>query len=130
MDNKQALKLLKKWKSKLKLDSYNILLRSNCKPKHMDGCTGKVEWMEMHSTAVINILGEKYYDKDMITSQNYEKTLVHELLHIKFGLSEPKDKESCEYLVYHKSIEDLSRLLTGYENKFKVEDSDKNCVFY
>lgn len=122
MTVKKANKLLKKWKKKLGLQNWYIFLVINQPIHKMDGCSGLIEWQTTHSSAIIKIIDEKEVDIDSIVSFDFEKVLVHELLHIKFGTFEPRDQESIEYKEFHRNLEDMARLLTGYKNKFKPKE--------
>lgn len=119
MTTKKADKLLKKWKKKLGLQNWDIFLKINQKKEDMDGCNGLIEWNPVQRCAVIKIKDKKEIYSDSLASFNFKKTLVHELLHLKFELFESKDKNSAVYENFHQQLEDMARLITGYKNKFK-----------
>lgn len=80
------LSLLVKWKRKLCLQEWRIKLLTHLHPEEMTvsntaGCT---EWSEAIKTARIEIINPVCYG-DRIVPFNFEKTLVHELLHLKFS---------------------------------------------
>ena len=80
------LALLEKWKRKLCLQEWRIKLLTHLHPEEMmvrntAGCT---EWSEAIKTARIEIINPACYG-DRIVPFNFEKTLVHELLHLKFS---------------------------------------------
>lgn len=101
--------LLDEWQNRLGLQDWHIKLCSNCKPDEMTmkdvaGCT---EWSESIKTARIEIIDPQYYG-DRIVPFDYEKTLVHELLHLKTCLvSDMVDDLQARYM--HQMIDDLAR---------------------
>ena len=101
--------LLEEWQKRLGLQDWRIKLCSNCKPEEMtiqdaDGCT---EWTEAIKTARIEIIDPQYYG-ERIVPFDYEKTLVHELLHLKTCLvSDMVDDLQTRYM--HQIIDDLAR---------------------
>lgn len=82
----EELALLEKWKQKLCLQEWRIKLLTHLHPEEMmvrnaAGCT---EWSEAIKTARIEIINPACYG-DRIVPFDFEKTLVHELLHLKFS---------------------------------------------
>ena len=68
------------------------------------GCT---EWTEANKTARIDMLDPNFYG-ERITPFDWEKTLVHELLHLKTSLvSDNVDALQARYM--HQMIDDLAR---------------------
>ena len=101
--------LLKEWQTRLGLQEWRIKLNDNCKPEDMfmEDVAGCTEWTESNKTARIDILDEQYYGK-RITPYDYEKTLVHELLHLKTCLvSDNVPDLQARYM--HQMIDDLAR---------------------
>lgn len=112
MTNKESKVLLEKWKNRLRLQDWTIKLHINLAPDDMslDGCVGCTDWSEVNKTARIEILDEKYYG-DRLVPYNFEETLVHELLHLKFTFwCQSTDEVEDRYM--HTIIEDLARALT------------------
>ena len=69
--------------------------------------SGDVDWTECIKTARIEILDPQYYG-DRIVPFDWEKTLVHELLHLKTSLvSDGVDDLQARYM--HQMIDDLAR---------------------
>lgn len=108
--------LLKKWQKKLALTDWVIDLRDNCLPSdfRLDNVAGECEYDLTHKCAVIRIINPLLYGEG-ITPFNYEKTLVHELLHIKFGMIDNSGNEIHDMIV-HQLIEEFAKLLTDKEN--------------
>ena len=101
--------MLSKWQKKLYLQDWRIVIKDKCKPEEMPlgDCAGCADWTESIKTAVIYILDPEYYG-DRIVPFNYEKTLIHELLHLKFSLiSENTSDLQLRYV--HQIIDDLAR---------------------
>ena len=108
----EELALLEKWKRKLCLQEWRIRLKTHLHPEEMTmsdavGCT---EWSESIKTARIEIIDPAYYG-DRIIPFNFEKTLVHELLHLKFSFW-CQDEYSVADRLMHQMIDDLARALT------------------
>ena len=108
---KQSEKLLKEWVSRLGLSDWRIKLRDNMNPEDMtlsdvSGCT---TWNESIKCAFIEIVNPSYYG-NRIVPFDYEKTLVHELLHIKTSFLTDGVGELQER-VGHQMIDDLARAL-------------------
>ena len=102
-------KLLKEWQTRLGLLDWRIKLVDNCKPDEMSmqdvaGCS---IWTEAIKTARIELIDPVYYG-ERIVAFDYEKTLVHELLHLKLSLV--GDVENDLQMRYvHQLIDDLAR---------------------
>lgn len=102
-------KLLAEWKERLGLHDWRIKLVDNCKPEDMfmEDVAGCTEWGEAGKTARIEMLDPQYYG-ERIVPFDWEKTLVHELLHLKTCLiSDQWDALQVRYM--HQMIDDLAR---------------------
>ena len=103
--------LLQEWMDRLRLNDWVIKVNFNCSPNDMilkDVC-GETEWDEVNKCAKINIIDKKDYG-DRIVPFDEEKTLVHELLHLKFSLLGENENELQNRLV-HQLIDDLAKAL-------------------
>lgn len=114
IDEKQ---LLGEWQQRLGLDDWVIALRINCKCEDMDDPSysiGETQWNTTSKCAKIKIISKEEYGEDRIIAYDFEKTLVHELLHCKFGIID-KDINTYEGIVAeqarHQLIDDLARAL-------------------
>ena len=111
--SKKHKALLAEWQERLGLTDWRIKLKPKCKPEEMEienvaGCTA---WNESIKTARIEIIEPKYYG-DRIVPFDFEKTLVHELLHLKLCLvSDGVDAFQERYM--HQIIDDLARALVS-----------------
>lgn len=108
----EELALLEKWKRKLCLQEWRIKLLTNLRPEEMtmDGVAGCTVWSEAIKTARIEIIDPVYYG-DRIVPFDFEKTLVHELLHLKFSFW-CQNEDDVGDRVMHQMIDDLARALT------------------
>lgn len=103
--------LLKEWQKRLGLQEWRIKLCPKCKPDEMElenvvGCTS---WCESIKSAKVQILDPEYYG-DRIVPFEFEKTLVHELLHLKLCLVS-SEVDDLQERVMHQIIDDLARAL-------------------
>lgn len=111
--------LLEKWQKRLDLTDWVIDLRDNMTPDEMSlqGVAGQCEWQEVKKTAVISIIKPECYG-ERITPFDFEKTLVHELLHIKFCLLDNSGND-LQDRVLHQIIEDLAKAFVATEKENK-----------
>lgn len=101
--------LLLEWKQRLGLQEWRIKLRPKCVPDEMalENVAGCTDWSETIKTARIEIIDPAYYG-ERIVPFDWEKTLVHELLHLKLCLvQDVEDDLQSRYM--HQIIDDLAR---------------------
>lgn len=110
-------KLLREWQSRLGLQEWRIKLLDNCDPDDMElpDCAGCTDWSESIKTARIEIMNPLYYG-DRIVPFDYEKTLVHELLHLKTCLLTDVEDPLTER-VGHMLIDDLARIMVALKRE-------------
>ena len=101
--------LLQKWQKRLGLSEWVIRLDADAIPSDMmlRDVAGETEWTESNKSAVIRILNESCYG-DRIVPFNFEKTLIHELLHLKLCLLGESGNDFQDRYV-HQLIDDLAR---------------------
>ena len=110
MTQQKANELLRKWVRILTLQDWTIRVIPNALPEDMiEGGAGEVQGKESIKTAVIRILDEACYG-DRIVPFRFEKTLIHELLHLKFCLLGESGNPLQDRLV-HQLIDDMARIL-------------------
>lgn len=109
--------LLNEWQERLGLQDWAIILRYNCKREEMENpefSIGETSWETTIKAAKICIISEEEYGTELMLDFDFEKTLVHELLHCKFSMID-KDINSYEGIVTeqarHQLIDDLARAL-------------------
>ena len=104
----RAHDLLEEWKIRLGLHDWAIGLVPNAEPEEVgDDRVGSTNWTEASKAAKIWILDKKYYGQ-RIRPYDWEKTLVHELLHLKFSLIQ-WDVDALQERLIHQYIDDLAR---------------------
>ena len=103
--------LLNYWQRVLCLNDWKIVLKEDCSPNEMilKDVSGETEWEETNKCAVVRIISEKDYG-DRIIPFNFEKTLIHELLHLKFCLLGESGNNLQDRFV-HQLIDDMARAL-------------------
>lgn len=118
--------LLDEWQTRLGLHDWRIKLNDNCKPDDMpvEESDGATEWTECNKTARIDILDPQYYGERIIPF-DYERILVHELLHLKTCLiSDLVPDLQARYM--HQMIDDLARALVDAK---RSKDEPQTCSF-
>lgn len=104
--------LLGYWTDVLGLQEWNITLITNCSPNDMvlNEAAGETEWNDTLRTAVIRIIDPKDWGERVVPF-NPEKTLVHELLHLKFSALDESGDPLRDKLT-HRLVEDFAKALT------------------
>ena len=113
--------LLNEWQERLGLQDWVIVLCYNCKPKDLklENCNAETEWVVSIKNATIRMLDKKY-DTDGTLKYDIEQALVHELLHIKFGIFDINTYDYAGTVVdelRHQLIDDLARALVMAKRK-------------
>ena len=105
-------RLLEKWQKKLCLQEWRIKLVTHLCPEEMtvSNAAGCTDWSESIKTARIEIINPACYG-DRIVPFDFEETLVHELLHLKFSFW-CQNEDDIGDRVMHQMIDDLARALT------------------
>lgn len=118
----EELAMLEKWKRKLCLQEWRIRLKTHLRPEEMtmNDVAGCSEWSESIKAARIEIIDPAYYG-DRIVPFDFEKTLVHELLHLKFSFW-CQNEDDIGDRVMHQMIDDIARALT--EKRKSEENGD------
>lgn len=125
--------LLNEWKERLGLQDWAIIVRYNCKREQMDDpeySIGETQWETTNKCARICIISPDEYGKDKMLSFDFEKTLVHELLHCKFSMID-KDLNTYEGIVAesarHQLIDDLARALVMAKRGERKRELAEGC---
>lgn len=114
--------LLAEWQERLGLQDWIILLRYNCVASDMsdENWAGQNDWDTINKTSIIKIISKEEYGNDRIMDYDFEKILVHELLHIKFArisfTTESYEGQIASDL-RHSILEDLARALVLAKRK-------------
>lgn len=102
--------ILAEWKERLGLNDWTIKLTPNVhRLPDEDGC-GYTDWSETGKSAHIYLLHPDEYG-ERIVPYDQEKTLVHELLHLKFSLLHSMEKEDLQGRLLHQLIDDMAKAL-------------------
>lgn len=118
-------KLLNEWQQRLGLTDWVITLRYNCKQDDMElgEVAGETDWVNVNKTANIRIVSKEVYGSRII-KYDFERILVHELLHVKFQYLQI-ESNSYEAKVFdevqHQLIEDLAQALVMAKGEKQTE---------
>lgn len=114
--------LLEEWGLRLGLSDWVIKLEDNCEPDDMalEDSIGCTSYTEASKCARIQILDPKFYG-NRIRPYDYEKTLVHELLHLKMAFIADNVSDLQERVV-HQIIDDLARAFVDAKRRGKKND--------
>ena len=112
----KELNLLNEWQERLGLQDWAITLKINCKQEDLSNpeWQGENNWITSIKCATIKIVSPEVHGEDRVLKYDFEKVLVHELLHIKFGLLDITDRTyegTVVDEVRHQLIDDLARAL-------------------
>ena len=112
MTNDEATKLFDEWVERLGLQDWKICFCHCCKKDEMAlpdsrGCS---IFHEATKVAKIQILDPEDDWQDCITPFDWEKTLVHELLHLKTSFIS-SECDSLQERIAHQLIDDLAKAL-------------------
>lgn len=121
---KEHDKLLREWQNRLGLQDWYIILKTDCRPENMamkdvEGCT---TWTESTKSAWIDIIDERFFPEHAAARPyDFERTLVHELLHCKMSVIQDMDEESTQNRLVHCLIDDLARALVDAKRSGKSD---------
>lgn len=116
-------KLVSEWIARLGISNWDISVKSDCTMEEihliLDGedATGAVRWATLNKKAQVFILSEEEFDKldenkKWMGKYDFEQTLVHELLHIKFAaLWDSFENQFLADWFHQQGIEDMATAL-------------------
>lgn len=133
LNDKVVNDLLQEWKERLGLENWIITLKYNCKFEdlELENCCGETNWEDTIKTATIKIVSSEEYGKDRLIDYDFEQILVHELLHIKFGLLSFTQQDYDGKVVAelrHQLIDDLARALVMARRGQTKRQLNPNCA--
>ena len=99
--------LLKEWQNRLNLNDWTIKLSANVHNMPDGECCGHTDWNETVKAAHIYLLHPDEYG-DRVVPYDQEKTLVHELLHIKFTFLHNQTEEDLQGRILHQLIDEIA----------------------
>lgn len=109
MTEEKATELFEKWRKILHLEAWDIRLQWCVRGRDMNivdalGCTS---YRHASHQAIVQMLDPVDFENDLF-QYDYEKTLVHELLHLKFADLDDSGDPLRDKLT-HQMIDDLAR---------------------
>lgn len=131
-DKKYEEELLEEWQERLGLQDWAIVLRCNCKFEDLatEDSVGETLWSTSIKNATIKIISKEQYGNDRTLPYDFEKTLVHELLHIKFSLIDILNNTYESKVVdelRHQLIDDLARALVMAKRGQTKRQLEEGC---
>ena len=123
-------KIADEWIDRLKLNDWRITIEDNVNPMDMPGeceSRGYVAYAESVKEASIYLLDPLCMPQGNIFGYDKERTLVHELLHIKLSLLQSEDNNTLQDRIVHQIIDELSYAFVDAKrmaNEKEKEDCD------
>ena len=114
------------WREKLYLTDWTIKFKYNVEPEDMaieDAC-GCTSWDEAGKTALIEIMNPERYG-ERVAPFDIEKTIVHELLHLKMTLIS-SDCDQLQQRVAHQLIDDLAKAMVNARRDHEISKENDN----
>ena len=131
LNDKVVNDLLQEWKERLGLQDWAIAVRYNCKIEDMElEGAGETDWNNINKCGTIKIISKEEYGSDRILDYDFERILVHELLHCKFGVIDITDRTYESHVadeLRHQLIDDLARALVMAKRGETKRKLAKNC---
>lgn len=120
--------LYEKWIRILRLQDWEIVLKTNVSPGKMPGkaCAGCATFDRASKQAVIEIADPQKYENNMPEFvMDWEQVLVHEMMHLKLALVDDlADDESVQSAVVDQLVDELAKsLVAAYR-----EGAERKCV--
>jgi len=124
-DETQIYAWLAEWQSRLHLYYWKIKLNLNCDLSDMGDAYQSTTYKESIKYGVISIVDYKQLSPFLKNEYNFEKTLIHELLHMFFALLDTPDNEySLQQRMLHQMIDELADAF--YNAKYCLNIGGKN----
>ena len=110
MTSEKATMLCDEWVERLGLQDWEIHLAWQCKPEEipLQDVGGLASFEEATKEAQIYILDEQYAKCEPFKF-DFERNLVHELLHLKTCMVTEKDENSYQARMMHQLVDDLAK---------------------
>ena len=104
--------LLSEWTERLGLRDWEIHLAWQSTPSEMPekDCSGCTTFVESTKEALIFIMYERFWESKPFKF-DFEKTLVHELMHLKLCYVTDIDENSCQARMMHAILDDIAKAL-------------------
>lgn len=120
MTNEEATNLCDEWVGRLGLQDWEIHLAWQCKPEEipLPDAGGMTSFEEVTKEALIYIIDEQYAKCDPFTF-DFERNLVHELLHLKMSIVTERNDDGYQARMMHQLIDDLAKALVKAKRNLK-----------
>lgn len=121
---KQAVECLKEWQERLGLGDWIIKVRLVKEIETVQNCSGYVDWQEVSRCGVIQIQNSDPEAHLCVKKHCAERVLIHELLHMSFGMIEKgidKSHDSFQYKAMHKAMDTMADALIMAKYGLKME---------
>ena len=115
MASPKEMELLREWQNRLGLTDWTIALSTGLFELSLEDAAGCTSYVEVTKSAAIEIIDKRVYGTRIIP-YDFEKILVHELLHLKFCLLFDND-DSLQSRLVHQLIDDLARALVDAKRR-------------
>jgi hypothetical protein len=117
-------KLFWYWKEKLGLSDWVIEFKYNMNPEDMAiaDAVGCASWEESSKTGLVEIMDPAHYGERVVPF-DLEKTIVHELLHIKTTFIS-SDCGKTKKRIAHQLIDDLAKAFVDARRDHEIEGED------
>lgn len=124
MTDKEATKLCNEWVEILGLQDWEIHLYWQCKPDEIPvhEAEGATVLVESTKEAQIFILDEKYAKCEPFKF-DFERDLVHELLHLKTNIMTDENEHSYQARLMHTLVDDMAKAFVKVKRKYKEKTS-------
>lgn len=109
VDDDQACKIGAEWMQRLGLLDWSIKIKISPPDEMPKDAVGYCDYQNIVKGALIQLLDHRFYSTGCVLRHCMEKTLVHELLHCKFGHLYTNDDGYNQEL--HILLEDLARAM-------------------
>lgn len=118
MNGMEMQSALDYWKNVLNLMNWDIEVKIERAQKMRENCAGSVNWTLQKKMANICILDPIDYPDDLMSDQDMEKTLVHELLHLNLAPLHDDHSHGEHYELFEEwAINDISAALIALYRK-------------
>ena len=102
--------ILEKYVELLNLQDWHIVVNDNVEPDDLQDCFGDVMYQESKKLAIIRIVNPSKLSEQNKEFFSYRRTLLHELLHVKFALLDNSGNALQDRIV-HQFVDDFAKII-------------------
>jgi hypothetical protein len=115
--------LLDEWVKRLWLNAWEIEANLACHPSELDEerLSGQAEWHTSVKLGAIKVKAERF--AECSDEFDFEQTLVHELLHLKFGIFYDNSQGIAQDLL-HQTLDELATALVDAKRRSSHDKKD------